>query len=231
MSYIHFIGGEKGGVGKSLVARILAQHFVDQSIPFMGFDTDKSHGALLRFYADFAAPAVLDRHDSLDPIIEHALEEPQRRILVDLAAQTQQSLAKWFHDADVIGLAQEHGLTLTWWHVMDAGRDSVDLLRQWLDQFGEQMKLVIVLNEVRGDRFEILEASGELARAKALGASVISLRRLPDTTMQKIDQHGVSFWAAVNHPDRAVSGLGLIERQRVKVWLNRAYGEMGSLAL
>ena len=231
MSYIHFIGGEKGGVGKSLVARVLAQYFVDRGIPFTGFDTDKSHGALLRFYADFAAPAVLDRHDSLDPVIEHALEDPQRRILVDLAAQTQQSLGKWLDDADVVGLAQEHGLTLTWWHVMDAGRDSVDLLRQWLDQFGGRIKLVLVLNEVRGDRFEILEASGELARAEALGASVISLRRLPDTTMQKIDQHGVSFWAAVNHPDRAASGLGLLERQRVKVWLNRAYGEMGSLAL
>ncbi|QIE26550.1 hypothetical protein SBC1_41740 (plasmid) [Caballeronia sp. SBC1] len=34
-----------------------------------------------------------------------------------------------------------------------------------------------------------------------------------------------------NHPDRAASGLGLPERQRVKVWLNRAYGEMGVLAL
>ncbi|MGX6999510.1 mobilization protein [Caballeronia sp. KNU42] len=231
MSYIHFIGGEKGGVGKSLVARVLAQYFVDRNIPFTGFDTDKSHGALLRFYADFAAPAVLDRHDSLDPIIELALEDPQRRILVDLAAQTQQSLGKWLDDAEVVELAQEHGLTLTWWHVMDAGRDSVDLLRQWLDQFGGRIKLVIVLNEVRGDRFEILEASGELDRAKALGASVISLRRLPDTTMQKIDQHGVSFWAAVNHADRAASGLGLLERQRVKVWLNRAYGELGSLAL
>ena len=231
MSYIHFIGGEKGGVGKSLVARVLAQYFVDRNIPFTGFDTDKSHGALLRFYADFAAPALLDRHDSLDPIIELALEDPQRRILVDLAAQTQQSLGKWLDDAEVVELAQEHGLTLTWWHVMDAGRDSVDLLRQWLDQFGGRIKLVIVLNEVRGDRFEILEASGELDRAKALGASVISLRRLPDTTMQKIDQHGVSFWAAVNHADRAASGLGLLERQRVKVWLNRAYGELGSLAL
>jgi hypothetical protein len=231
MSYIHFIGGEKGGVGKSLVARVLAQHFVDRSIPFMGFDTDKSHGALLRFYADFAAPAVLDGHDSLDPIIEHALEDPQRRILVDLAAQTQQSLGKWLDDADVISLAEEHGLTLTWWHVMDAGRDSVDLLRQWLDQFGGRLKLVLVLNEIRGDRFEILDASGERARAEALGASVIALRRLPDTTMQKIDQQSASFWAAVNHPDRAASGLGLLERQRVKVWLHRAYGEMAKLAL
>ncbi|CAE6789142.1 MULTISPECIES: P-loop NTPase family protein [Paraburkholderia] len=231
MSFIHFIGGEKGGVGKSLVARVLAQYFIDENIQFVGFDTDKSHGALLRFYADFAAPAVLDQHDSLDPIIEQALEDPQRRVLVDLAAQTQQSLGQWLDDADVIGLAEEHGLTLTWWHVMDAGRDSVDLLRQWLDQFGGRIKLVIVLNELRGDRFEILEASGELARAEALGASVITLRRLPDATMQKIDRQSASFWAAINHPDRAAAGLGMLERQRVKVWLHRAYGELAKLAL
>ncbi|CAH2811900.1 MAG: hypothetical protein CBARDMAM_6772, partial [uncultured Caballeronia sp.] len=40
-----------------------------------------------------------------------------------------------------------------------------------------------------------------------------------------------SFWAAVNHLDRAASGLGLLERQLVKVWLNRAYGEMDNLIL
>ena len=84
MSNIHFIGGEKGGVGKSLVARVLAQYFIDAKVPFLGFDTDRSHGALLRFYGDYAAPAVLDKHDSLDPVMEAALDDPQRRILVDL---------------------------------------------------------------------------------------------------------------------------------------------------
>ncbi|MGF6768506.1 hypothetical protein P3T18_000976 [Paraburkholderia sp. GAS199] len=225
MSVVHFIGGEKGGVGKSLVARVLAQYFIDHNLPFVGFDTDRSHGALLRYYGEFAAPAALDRYDSLDPVIEYALEQPERHILVDLAAQTQQSVSKWFDDSDVLGLAQESGIALTWWQVMDAGRDSVDLLRQWLDQFGGKLRLVIVLNEIRGERFELLEASGERQRAQALGAEIVSLRHLPDTIMQKIDQKDSSFWAAAHHPDRASIGLGILERQRVKVWLGRAYEE------
>jgi cellulose biosynthesis protein BcsQ len=61
-SVIHFIGGEKGGVGKSLVARLLAQQFIDNNMPFAGFDTDRSHGALLRFYGDYAQPAWVDRY-------------------------------------------------------------------------------------------------------------------------------------------------------------------------
>jgi len=222
MSYIHFIGGEKGGVGKSLIARVLAQYFIDSNLPFHGFDTDKSHGALLRFYSDFSSAIVPDRHDSLDPVIEGALADPQQRILVDLAAQTQQSIANWIEDSGVLDFAAEQGITLTWWHVMDAGRDSVDLLRKWLDQFGDRLKLVLVLNEIRGDRFDILEASG---------ASVISLRRLSDATMQKIDRQSASFWAALNRADDAGTGLGLLERQRVKVWLQRVYGEFGKLGL
>ena len=50
MPRVHFIGGEKGGVGKSVVSRVLSQYFIDRQIPFLGFDTDRSHGSLLRFY-------------------------------------------------------------------------------------------------------------------------------------------------------------------------------------
>jgi hypothetical protein len=42
MNKIHLIGGEKGGVGKSVVARVAAQYMIDKSIPFVGFDTDRS---------------------------------------------------------------------------------------------------------------------------------------------------------------------------------------------
>jgi nucleoside-diphosphate-sugar epimerase len=121
MSHIHFIGGEKGGVGKSLVARVLAQHLIDRGLPFVGFDTDRSHGALLRFYADYAAPMPLDGHDSLDAALEAALAEPTRRVLVDLAAQTQGALVRWLQEAGVAELAAEQGVQLNYWHVMDAG--------------------------------------------------------------------------------------------------------------
>ena len=92
MASIHFIGGEKGGVGKSMMARVLAQYFIDREIPFLGFDTDRSHGALLRFYSGYASPIVVDRFEALDAIVEAAAEQPDRRVLVDLAAQTHDPL-------------------------------------------------------------------------------------------------------------------------------------------
>src|SRR6185369_5817368 len=125
---IYLIGGEKGGVGKSFVARLLAQHFIDQQIPFVGFDTDRSHATLTRFYTGFASPIVVDRYEALDAIIESAVEVPARRVLVDLAAQTMEPMARWMEESGVLDLADMQGIALNYWHVMDNGRDSMELL-------------------------------------------------------------------------------------------------------
>ena len=231
MGKIHFIGGEKGGVGKSLVSRLVAQYLIDHGRPFVGFDTDKSHGSLLRFYTGFASPVIVDSYESLDRVVEASVENPESLVLVDLAAQTHQFLAKWIEDSDLFGLSEAHGTELVYWHVMDSGQDSVDLLRNLLNQFGGKFKLVVVLNEIRSDKFNLLANSGERARAEGFGAQFISIGRLQESAMQKIDGQGTSFWAALNPVEKSANGLGLLERQRVKCWLKKAYDEIERLAV
>jgi hypothetical protein len=64
-----------------------------------------------------------------------------------------------------------------------------------------------------------------------LGAKVIDIRRLHDAVVQKIDAANSSFWAAKNSANATASAtgarLGLMERQRLKLWLNHAYAEIG----
>jgi len=232
---IHLIGGEKGGVGKSVVARLLAQYLIDHERPFLGFDADRSHAALLRFYAGYASPVVVDRYESLDAIVEAAVADPSRPVLVDLAAQSTEPLSRWIDDSGLLGLVQEEGISLRYWHVMDSGRDSVDLLKKLLDRYGNRIEYVLVLNQLRGEDFSILEESGEKERAVAHGARVITVRRLHDAAMRKIDASSSSFWAA-SRPAEAgatglASGLGLVERQRVRVWLKAAYQELDTMGL
>jgi hypothetical protein len=229
VSKIHLIGGEKGGVGKSMVSRLLAQYFIDQQIPFTGFDTDRSHGSLLRFYADYASPVLVDRYEALDNVIESAVETPGRRVLVDLAAQTHEPLVKWMDESGVLDMADLSGLSLHYWHVMDSGRDSVDLLARLLDRFGQRVTYVLVRNQLRGDDFGQLDRSGQLERAKGLGAKVVDLKRLHDSVVQKIDARNASFWAARNGGGIDGPGLGLMERQRLKMWLNHAFGEIAKV--
>jgi hypothetical protein len=227
---IHFIGGEKGGVGKSLMARVIAQYLIDHELPFLGFDTDRSHGALMRFYAGFASPVTVDKVESLDAIVEAAVDQPGRRILVDLAAQTHDPLATWIEDAGVLGLADELGMKLVYWHVMDSGKDSVDLLRRLLDRFGTGLAYVLVRNQVRGGDFGTLEQSGEQSRAIRMGANVVSVKKLHDSVIQKIDNSSSSFWKAKSS-DKDAGGLGLMDRQRVKMWLRDVYRELDEVGV
>ena len=226
---IHFIGGEKGGVGKSLMARLLAQYFIDHQQPFLGFDTDRSHGALLRFYSGYASPVTVDKVESLDAIVEAAVDQPGRRILVDLAAQTHDSLAGWMEDAGVIDLAEELGMKLYYWHVMDSGRDSVDLLRRLLDRFGTGLSYVLVRNQVRGADFSALEQSGEQSRAVGLGARIVSIKKLNESIINRIDNTSSSFWTA-SSGEKNGGGFGLMDRQRVKMWLRDVFREIDEVA-
>jgi hypothetical protein len=229
MATIHLVGGEKGGVGKSVVARLLAQYMIDHEIPFIGFDTDRSHGSLLRFYNGFASPTVIDNYESLDAIIETASAQPEQRILVDLAAQTHFPLARWIEESGVLELSEELGISICYWNVMDSGRDCVDLLRKLLDQFGSRLNYVLVQNQLRDDNFNILEFSGVKDRALDLNAKVVTLKRLHAPVMTKIDSNSYSFWAAQNKDAESLNALGLLERQRVKIWLNHAYKEIESV--
>lgn len=229
MSRIHFIGGEKGGVGKSVVTRLLAQYYIDKQVPFVGFDSDASHGTFTRFYREYASPVRTDRYESLDRIPEQALADPQKFILVDLAAQTDASLTDWLESSGVIDLMQENHVEVYYWHVMDDGKDSFDLLGRLFGRFHSRVKYFIVMNQGRGDRFDLFLESETCKRAKELEAKFLELPKLHQAAMQKIDHGNTSFWAAVNNPK--VSQLGIMERQRVKMWLKRIYADLDQLEI
>lgn len=220
---VHFIGGEKGGVGKSVVARLLAQYWIDTAKDWQGYDTDRSHGALLRYYADYSQPVEISKVEQVDRIMETALEQ-QRHVLVDLAAQTEAQLHRWVDDADLLAMARDTGLKLYFWYVMDEGKDSVNLLQGLLDRYGNSANIVVVLNHGRGEDFSLFHDSPTAEQVQALGIPVIELRALHRPTMRKIDQFDKSFWAAVNNTDPSLGEcLGVMERQRIKAWLKNAY--------
>jgi len=231
MSELHLIGGEKGGVGKSVVARLLAQYWLDRAKPWLGFDTDRSHGALLRYYGDFSQPLEISKVEDLDRLIE-ACTPAQERVLVDLAAQTERDLLGWIDAGEVLELAREQGIRLVLWHVMDDGKDSVAILSRLLQRYGERANYVVVLNKGRGEDFGMFHGSEAAATVARLGVPVIELPALHKPTMRKIDRLDKSFWSALNNTDNgSTENLGLMDRQRVKVWQRQAYSQFENLGL
>ena len=226
MGRIHFVGGEKGGVGKSLTSRLLAQYTIDHKRHLIGFDTDRSHRTFSRFYNAFSSPVLVEDFSSLDQIVEAAEKHPDAEIIVDLAAQTTRHLHKWFEDSDIFCIFDSLGFEVFLWHVMDDGADSARLLDVMLDNVTQtNLKLVVVKNMGRGDNFDLFEDTPIYQKALSRGAHMFELPALHARLTQKVDFNNSSFWAAANN----INIMTLTERHRVKVWINNTYAGFDSL--
>lgn len=223
MGRLHLVGGEKGGVGKSVVARLLAQYWIDRAIAWAGFDTDHSHGALLRCYSDFVRPLDATRMEELDRIIE-ALDDSNEEVLVDLAAQTEASLESWLAAGDVIELLSRLGHPLWFWYVIDDGKDSVYLLERLLDRLGDAGHVVCVLNRGRGQNFMLFEEAKLRDRIEQRGGDVIEIPPLHSESMLKMDLYDKSFWAAIHNTDPEQGPcLSRMQRERAKVFIRNVH--------
>jgi hypothetical protein len=223
VSHIHFVGGEKGGVGKSVVARLLAQWFIDRSLPFAAVDGDLSHGALVRSYADYSQAVDLTDPSSADQIVDRALGA-DRRVLIDLPAQSIRSLETWLSEANVFGFAKETGIRMSLWQVTDGGFASVGEIERALELFGDHFEHKVVKNFGRSKNFSQFDDSKAKHHLDQLGGRTIELPELDAAAMYKVDRLGSSFWGAVH--SNALDGLKPLERQRVRLWLERSYKQL-----
>ena len=226
VSHIHFVGGEKGGVGKSVVARLLAQWFIDRSVPFAAVDADLSHGALVRMYADYSQPVDLNDPSSTDQIVDRALGS-ERRVLVDLPAQSIRSLWSWLTEANVLAFAKEAGIRMSFWHVSDGGFASVNEIERALELFGDRFEHKVVKNLGRSKNFSQFEESAAKRHLDQLGGKTMDLPELDAQSMYKVDRLGSSFWGAIHNTTE--EGLKPLERQRVRLWLERGYAQLEAL--
>ena len=76
-----------------------------------------------------------------------------------------------------------------------------------------------------------MEKSGEKDHALSLNARFLELKHLDDRVINKIDGANTSFWAAKNRTATDDTGLGIMERQRVRLWLHHAYSQLDDLHL
>lgn len=223
MSTIHFVGGEKGGVGKSVLSRLISQYFLDHNLLYAGLDADQSHNTLARFYPEFTSAINLDDYESADKIVETAVES-DINVVVDLPAQSERFLSQWMDDNDVTALFDDLGIQFYYWYVVDDGRDSAKLVTNFLSRYAGKIPCTLVRNFGRGTDFSVLDEA--LSGAGLQPNAVIDLPQLHAQTMRHIDGLDLNFWSAGHLATSDKGNLSLMERQRCKVWMAKAYSQL-----
>ncbi|EJG5355165.1 conjugal transfer protein TraL [Salmonella enterica] len=161
---VHYILQGKGGVGKSLIASVIAQYIKGKDRPLVVYDTDPVNATLAGYKALDTQRLELMRDGSLvernfDRLIEQIVEQDSD-FVVDNGAASFIPLSYYLAENDAINLIAENGKQVYIHTVITGGqalRDTLGGFASLCEQMPGDARLVVWLNEFFGD----IEAEGK----------------------------------------------------------------------
>lgn len=158
MATIHFVLQGKGGVGKSLIASLLAQHYQNQGVETMCFDTDPVNKTFASFKALNVRPVdILDNgrviESAFDGFIEKIIQAPDdTTIIIDNGASTFLPLCAYLKDNGIFPFLRDNGHDMMMHTVVTGGQGILDTMNglQALTVNFPDVPVVVWLNEYFG---------------------------------------------------------------------------------
>lgn len=159
MAKANFILQGKGGVGKSFVAALLAQHRHESNVPVVCVDTDPVN-ATFAGYKAFPVKRIelmsgnKINESEFDRLMELIVENPDAEIIIDNGASSFIPLSSYLMDNQAIELLQSMGHEIVVHPVIAGSQSLVDTLTGFdslANQFPQSAEIVIWLNQYFGD--------------------------------------------------------------------------------
>lgn len=218
--YLDLFDGEKGGVGKTFIAKTAIQYQIDNKYNFVAVEADRSNPDVAQVYREHCKFSHFTENDrkasKADRIFELALE---KNVIVNLPSQVQTPLKTWFDTNNLFELGEEYGVVFRKWFVTNGEFDSVNLFLKSLELYGDKMPHFLVKNWGLCDEWGQVNEDPKVREAiKKYKVIEIEFPKLGYSERYLINKHRLNFARAKE--DRRLTVLG---RQRVANFLKSAY--------
>jgi CobQ/CobB/MinD/ParA nucleotide binding domain len=224
------VTSDKGGSGKSVVSRTIADVLLRHSVPALVFDADKRNAQLFRHY-DVAFkhcggmhPGVaridLSVRGGTDALLNLLESADVQVVLIDFPAGGGELFERLEREIKLLDFLDELGYRLTLISVISRVKDCVNSLRTLMEFCGDRADYVVVKNGFFGEpnRFRRFDGSKTEALLHQLNGQVIAFPDLYDDTFDAIDERSLTFSQALE----PAAGFTMADRRRVKVFLDEA---------
>lgn len=222
MATLHFIGGEKGGTGKSLVTSTITQYHLDRRIKFALFDADRHNPDVKRAYGKVGCQeAILSEKEKYEDKADSLYSEAKKKTtIVNLPPNVGIPLKDWLEENDLFEIAEEDGVKFTHWFICSGVYNSVKLLDEYLTYFKRNLNHVLVKNWGLSDEWDILEGDNSLmSKIQDYQVKIIDFPELIGAkTRNFIEAKNLTLGAA-----REEQELNLFEHLRIRAFLDEAY--------
>jgi hypothetical protein len=220
--------GEKGGVGKTTVARIIADYLTSRDAAFRSFDAEGSTGQLLRFHPETTGAVAVENAAGMAPVLDYLMDGGARRLaLVDLGARSGEEVKAWLYRAGALEEAEAARLGITVVYVLGGAIDSVGHLKECFAALGRDVNYVIVRNFGVAGKFDVYDHSNVRQELLAAGAREIEIPALDGAVYQSVDRASLSFTAFA---EGRGGNFGFTERRYCRTWLRECFAVLDTVA-
>lgn len=240
MSNVHFVLQGKGGVGKSLIAVLLAQYLLSKERPLVCADTDPVNATFTQYktlnvaHVDIAEGARIVQR-KFDPLMERiALTDAE--FVIDNGAATFLPLTAYMAENDIFDLLKEHGKKVFVHTILTSGQAKTDTMNGFEEltkKVGDKAQIVIWENEFWGpieyDGYPVTALKLYKAnQSKVAGIVKIADRRQSDTyvgDMKQMTESHMTLAEVLQSTD-----FSLPAKSRVKKVFTEVFADLDKVA-
>jgi hypothetical protein len=227
------VGADKGGVGKTTVARALIDYFIAHNVPTRAFDTESPKGTLKRFHPDVTT--VVDITSTADQmkIFDTLANADAQVTVIDIRAGLLSTTLRALRDIGFLDAAKKSQLTFAVFHILGPSIASLEEISD-TSEFMGNANYFMVKNFINNTTFfEWDPTTYESYFKKIKDASEITIPKLNEMACEQVELAAVPYVSFVANKGTTgqSSTFSFVLRGYVRHWLGNVWAEFDRVKL
>jgi hypothetical protein len=227
------VGADKGGVGKTTVARTLLDYFTAHHVATRAFDSEAPKGTLKRFHPDIAEivdiTSVSDQMQVIDTLSATAASVTVIDVRAGLLSPTLRSL----RDIGFLDAVKKGQITFVVFHILGSSIASLNEIEE-TSTFAADGRYFLVKNFINNTSFfEWDEATHSSYFKKLKDAMVITIPKLNEMAYEQVELASIPFltFVANRNAKGDTAHYSFVLRGYVRHWLGNVWAEYDRIKL
>lgn len=227
------VGADKGGVGKTTIARTLLDYFTAHRVPTRAFDTESPRGTLKRF------------HPTLTEVVDMTLVADQMKIfdtlnssdaavtVIDVRAGLMSPTLKALRDIGFIEGAKKGQMTFAVFHILGPSIASLDEISETAAYLGDA-KYFMVKNFINSPHFFEWDEATYSSYFKQIGDAVeVVIPKLNEMATEQVELASVPYLTFIANKKQSgePAAYSFVLRGYVRHWLGNVWAEYDRISL
>ena len=223
---VFLIGADKGGVGKTTVARTLLDYFGARHVPTRAFDTESPRGTLKRFHPDVTEVVDVTSASDQMKIFDTLSNADAKVTVIDVRAGHLSSTLQALSDIGFLELGRTGQVTLAVFQILGPSIASLEEIAETARFVGDASYFLIKNHVNETSFFEWDPETYKSYFRKIKDAQEVAIPKLNEMACEQVEVAGVPYVSFVDNKN-----YSFVLRGYVRHWLGQVWREFDQVKL